>query len=180
MGTPPIRGEQDRYTFSGMPIYRDDAASLHSHDRLRFRQMSDVNLQEPSQAWQGTCDVVLEQNRIEEGPDNGTLDNSTSPAQVINLTSSTRDSGQNGDAVSGTTPGTAGKKQTKNTWRARWGALRSSAMQRRDGAKNTSCHIAKPIAQGMRWVGQGCLCWDKDEDESSDEISRQSIRLVQV
>lgn len=179
-GTPPIRGEQDRYTFTGMPIYRDDAASLNSHDRLRFCQMSDVDPHEPSQTLQGTCNLAPEQNHVEEGLHYGTPGGATLLPEVTNLVSNTRGNGENRGIASSITHETARRRPMKKTLRARWGALRSSMMQRTNRAEDTSCQIAKPIARSIQWIGQGCLCRDKDEDEPSDEMSRQSIRLVQV
>lgn len=162
-----------------MPIYRNDAASLHSHDRLRYRQMSEVDLEEPSQTLQGTCNVAPEQNLVEEGPDDGTPEVPTCLPQNTSPISSTRNDNQNGGSPSSIIPETARGKQVK-TWRARWQVLRSSMKQRRNGAEDANCQIAKPIARGVQWIGQGCLCRDKDEDESGDEITQQSIRLVQV
>lgn len=179
-GTPPIRGEQDRYTFTGMPIYREDAASLHSHDRLRFCQMSDVDSQEPSQTLQGTRNVAPEQNHIEEGLDDGTPRGATSLPEATNLVSSTRDNGENRGMASSIAHEAAGEKPVKKTWRARWRALRSGMMQRTSGAEDLSCQIAKPFARSVQWVSQRCLCRNKDEDGPSEGMSRQSIRLVQV
>jgi hypothetical protein len=137
--------------------------------------MSDMDLQEPSQTLQGAYNVAPDQNYIEEGPGNGTLRDPTCPPQVTHPVSSTRYNGQNG----GLARETPGVKRMKDAWRARWGILRSN-MQTRNGVEDTSCQIAKPISRGIQWIGQGCLCRDKNEDESGDETSRQSIRLVQV
>lgn len=142
--------------------------------------MSDVDCRETSQTLQSTCNVVPEHNHLEEGLDNGTPRGATSRFGVTNLVLSPRDDDENRVVASSITHETAGEKPMKKTWKARWGVLRSSMIQRTNGGEYTSCQIAKPIARSIQWVGRSCLCRDKDEDEPSDEMSRQSIRLVQV
>jgi len=200
-GTPPIRGEQDRYTFSGMPIYRDDAASLESHDRLRFT-ISDLesiddrgidagpvegehgavpkraNPVESTQPYlQDAGDAVLEQAKI-EGPDNVTPNGQPCPANATYPTSNTGGDGQNGQSSSTAEPGRG--SPLKRTWKDKLRAMQSTMVWREGGLERRRCQITKPLARGMRWIGKSCTCRGKDDDEPDEEPIRQGIRLVEV
>jgi len=201
-GTPPIRGEQDRYTFSGMPIYRDDAASLESHDRLRFR-MSDldsidhhgmdadqvegehgavsqsadpVGSAQPS--LQDAGDTVLQQDDLDESPVDEIPSGPSCPVNSTYPTSSTGGDGQNGQSSSTAVPGR--ETQMKRTWKVKLRAMQSTMGWREGRLERRRCQITKPLARGMRWVGKSCTCRDEDDDEPDEEPIRQGIRLVEV
>jgi hypothetical protein len=170
-----------------MPIYRDDAASLESHDRLRFR-MSDLDsfdnrgidagrvegqhgagLQNgnpaglPQPPLQAGGDMILRQDEVDQSPD------SQIPGE----------NGQNGQSSSTTAHEPARRTQVKRTLKVKLRAMQSMVW-REGGPERGGCQIAKPLVRGMRWIGQSCTCRDEDEDGTNEEPIRQGIRLVQV
>lgn len=195
-GTPPIRGEQDRYTFSGMPIYRDDAASLESHDRLRFR-LSDLDSfdnrgidasrdegqpdailssENPAglpQSLQGVDDVTLEHNEIGGSLDNEMPSGQPCPARATYPTSSSGGNGQNGQSSSTAKP--ARRIQVRKIWKSKQRAMQSTLAGREGGPERRIYRINKSLVRSMRWIGQCCTCQDE-----GDEPTRQGIRLVEV
>lgn len=200
-GTPPIRGEQDRYTFSGMPIYRDDAASLESHDRSRFR-MSDLdyiddrgidagrdkgqhsailhseNPAEPPQSLQCGGDVAMEQVEIDGSPDNEMLRVQPCPAHVTHSAPNTGGNGQTGQSSSTTEP--ARRIQMRRIWEFKQRAKQSTMAWRERIPQRRTCRLTKRIVRGVRWIGQCCTCRDEDEDGPNHQPIRQGIRLVEV
>lgn len=197
--TPPIRGEQDRYTFSGMPIYRDDAASLESHDRLRFR-MSDLDSidnrgidagrvegqhgailhsENPvglAQSLQGTGDMVLQQDEFDQIPHSGMPSGQPCSAHFTYPASNTEGHGQNGQSAHEP----ARRSQTKRLWKAKLRAMQTSIVWRIGGLERRNCRTTKPLVRSMRWIGQCCTCQDEDYERSGEEPIRQGIRLVEV
>jgi hypothetical protein len=174
-----------------MPIYRDDAASLESHDRLRFSRLSDLypannrginagQIEEQhgavlNRALENVGIMVPKQNETGEGPDGEmpggqTYPHATNPAS----------NGQDGQPSSTAARDTARGTQTRRTWRAKLGAIRVAMVRGEDEPRRKSCQIIRPLVQGMRWMGQRCMCQDKDEDGANEEPIRQGIRLVQV
>lgn len=200
-GTPPIRGEQDRYTFSGMPIYRDDAASLESHDRLRFTisdlesidnrgidagQVEGEHGAVPQSAnpvgstqphLQDTGDTGLQQDDLDESPVNEMPSGASCAVNATYPISNTGD-GQNGQSSS--TAESARGTKMRRTWKLKLRAMSSTMGRREGGLERRRCQITKPLAKGMRWIGKSCTCRDKDDDEPDEEPIRQGIRLVEV
>lgn len=178
-----------------MPIYRDDAASLESHDRLRFG-MSDLNCFDDRgidasrvegqpdailnsentaglpQSLQDLGDVTLEQNEIDGSPDNGMLSGQPCPARSTHPTSNAGGNGQNGQSSSTAKPG---RIQMRRICKFEQRAMPSTVAGREDRPESRSCRITKPLLRGMRWIGQCCTCQDE-----GDEPIRQGIRLVEV
>jgi len=194
--------DRDRYTFSGMPIYRDDAASLESHDRLRFT-ISDlesidnrgidagqvegehgdvpqsVNQVGSTQPYlQDAGDTVLQQDDLDEGPDDVMPNGQPFPANATYPTSDTGGDGQNGQSSSTTEPARGTKM--KRTWKVKLREMQSTIGWREGGLERRRCRITVPLARGMRWIGKSCTCRDRDDDEPDGEPVRQGIRLVEV
>jgi hypothetical protein len=178
-----------------MPIYRDDAASLESHDRLRFSRLSDLDavdnrgidagqvegqhgpvLRDGNRALQDAGITVLEQNEIDGSPDGEMPGGQRCPPHATNPASND----QNGQSSPTAAHDTARGTQTRRTWRAKFGAIRVAMVQRENEPERRSCQVTRPLVEGMRWMGKRCMCQDKDEDGANEEPIRQGIRLVQV
>lgn len=179
-----------------MPIYRDDAASLESYDRLRFR-MSDLDSfdnrgidasrvegqpdaifssENPAglpQSLQGVGDVTLEHNEIGGSLDSEMPSGQPCSARATHPTSITGGNGQNGQSSSTAKP--ARRIQVRKIWKSKQRAMQSTLAGREGGPERRSYRITKPLVRGMRWIGQCCTCQDE-----SDEPIRQGIRLVEV
>jgi hypothetical protein len=186
-----------------MPIYRDDAASLESHDRLRFG-ISDLDsidnrgigagrvkgqrgavLENGNPAGltqsslQDAGNMALEQDQIDESPDSEMPGGQTCPTHATHPASNTGGDGQNGEASSTAAHEPARRTQVKRTLKVKLRAMRSMVWGE-GGPERGSCQIVKPLVRGMRWIGQSCTCRDEDEDGANEEPIRQGIRLVQV
>jgi hypothetical protein len=127
-----------------------------------------------------TGDILLVQDDVSESPDGEMLRGRTCPLHATNPASNTGAIGQNGQSSSTTARGTASGSETVTKWRVKLRAIRTAIVQGEDGSGRKSCRVARPLVQGMRWIGQRCMCEDKDEDGTIEEPIRQGIRLVQV
>jgi hypothetical protein len=188
-----------------LPIYRDDAASLESYDRLRFSRLSDLDpvdnhgidagqakgqhgavLQDgvragsPRPALQDNGNMVLEQDEVDEGPHRGMAGGQTCLLRATDSASNTGETGQNGQSSSIAAHETASESQKARNWRVKLGALRAAMVQGEGGSGCKSLQVTRPLVQGIRWIGERCLCADKDGDGTNEEAIRQGIRLVHV
>ncbi|KAI5196749.1 hypothetical protein E4T38_08330 [Aureobasidium subglaciale] len=201
VSTPPLRGEQGRYTLSGMPIYRDDAASLRSHDRSKLNRISDIESLDNHSISVGESMVAAGAPR--DGP--LTVLPAAAHTKISPTTIATRLDSVVGDfipeqeygivnmnaEISGVrscptrtiNPPTVSGQSERAIASTREGRA-GERQVRRFWSTNTreGCTRARPEherVEFVHWIEQACLC--RSEDEGSNAGPRpRAVRLSQV
>jgi hypothetical protein len=134
----------------------------------------------PQSALQHTGNMVLEQDGVDGSPDSGMAGSQTCPLRATNSASETEETGETGQSSSTAAHEAASESQTARKWRVKLGAMRAAIVQGEGGSGRKSRQVTRPLVQGIRWIGERCLCADKDGDGTNEETIRQGIRLVHV
>ncbi|KAI5237025.1 hypothetical protein E4T43_08213 [Aureobasidium subglaciale] len=201
VSTPPLRGEQGRYTLSGMPIYRDDAASLRSHDRSKLNRMSDMESLDNHSISVGETMVAAGAPR--DGPLTvlpAAAHTKISPTmiatrldavlgefipeqedEIVNM--SAEISGVRSCPTRTINPPTVSGQSERVIASTREGHAGETQVKRfwstntRDGL--TRARPEHERVEFVHWIEQACLCRSKDEG-SNVGPSPRAVRLVQV
>ncbi|KAI5197232.1 hypothetical protein E4T39_07383 [Aureobasidium subglaciale] len=200
VGTPPLRGERDRYTLSGMPIYRDDAASLRSHDRSKLNRMSDMGSLDNQSISAG--ETVLAAAAPQDGP--LTVLPAATHTELFPATSGTRRDSYVGDLAPDQGNGIVNTNAVISGVRlcptrtidppmvsGQSGRAIASVCEGHAGEKQVRKFWSTKTREGRtrarpeherielaHWIEQACLCRSKDEG-SGDGLSPRAVRLVQ-